>query len=86
MLPCAGCDRATFSSLAARAALPIWLSSNALANSATGTNLYAPVSSAQYCCKGSRRHSQEPHPGHDFNTRKHRAAYCSHIWFQYPRP
>ena len=38
-----------------RAACPARLSSKARENSATGTKLYGRVSSAQYCCGGTRK-------------------------------
>ena len=54
-------DSGTFSSLAACAARPHSLSAKARAKCSTGTNLYARVSSAQYCCTSEQSliHSQQ---------------------------
>ena len=51
----------SLSSLAAIAARPVALPSNVRANSATGTNWYARVSSAQYCC-ADREHILQQSP------------------------
>ena len=61
-------------SLAPCAARPVALPSNARANSATGTNRYARVSSAQYCCV-DRQHFRSPPLAESQDSRTSRPCF-----------